>query len=116
MTTPFVSRHTAERHRTHHQFVPGLGYLEHEEAPDLPAAACGSANCSPAANTKDGSRHVLQPPGGHPAMVLIWVAAESAWAPLNPAKGNRMAWTPAHLSRAGWEYVGPENGAKGKRR
>ena len=107
MTDPFVSRAEAHRKMTHHQYVDGLGFLAHSGPPELPAAAQGSKNCAPPSSTKDGSPHLLRPPGGHPDMILLWVAAENAWRSTHPGKGNRLAWTTDHLSKAGWEYVGP---------
>lgn len=111
MTSPIVSRDEAHKKRTHHQFVPGLGYLAHSGPPDLPPTAKGTMNCAPPAGTKDGSAHVMRPPYGAAEMTMLWVAGEQAWAPSTPGKGNRLAWPPAHLSRAGWEYVGPVDGA-----
>ena len=51
---------------------------------------------------------MLRPPNGAPPMEMVWHAGERAWGPMRPDKGNRMAWTPDHLSKAGWEYVGPK--------
>ncbi len=102
-----VSRKSALAKQTHHQLVPGLGYLPHAGPPDLPPDAIGNKNCKPPLNTADGSEHILQPAGGHPPMKMTWVAAESAWASMKPGKGNRMAWTCDHLSKAGWEYLSP---------
>ena len=107
MTSPFVTREHAHQKRTHHQYIDGLGYMAHEGPPELPAAAQGAKNCVPPEGTKDGTAHLLQPPGGHPQMILLWVEAEGAWASRHPGKGNRLAWTTDHLMRAGWEYVGP---------
>jgi len=106
--SPIVRRATAHQKRTHHQFVPGLGYVAHEAPPDLPAVAKGDKNCEPPASVRDGSVHIMKPPGGHPPMAMTWIAGERAWASRPPNRGNRLAWTPAHLSSAGWEYVGPE--------
>jgi hypothetical protein len=121
--SPLVNRATAHQKRIHHQFVPGMGYIAHTAAPDLPAGANGTKNCNPPSGTKDGTSHIMQPPGGHPQMAMIWHAAESAWGPTKPGHGNRLAWEPAHLSKAGWEYIGPGDapvpaptkGGKGKR-
>lgn len=102
-----VSRGEALRKRTQHQFIPGLGYIAHGSAPDLPKAANGNKNCEPIPGTADGSIHLLRPPTGAPPLALVWIAAERAWASLKPEAGNRLAWLTGHLSRAGWEYVGP---------
>jgi hypothetical protein len=102
-----VGRNTAFARRTHHQFIPGMGYVAHSGPPDLPPTANGSKNCDPPANTADGSLHMLRPPGGHPPLAMVWVAAEKAWASRQPERGNRLAWPTSHLQRAGWEYIGP---------
>lgn len=113
---PFVTRAIAMRRQTNHSFHPGLGYLAHSGPPDLPADARGSKNCEPPAGTADGSVHYMQPPGGHPRMPMTWIEAEHAWASLNPAKGNRLAWPVEHLSKAGWEYAEPLKAETPKRR
>lgn len=99
-----VSRDEAMRRSVHCQYVHGQGFYDHGGPPVLPEGASGAANCLPAVGTADGSMHVLQPPGGHPEMTMVWRAAESAWAPTVLGKGNRMAWTHDHLARAGWSY------------
>ena len=109
MSSPLVSREEAHKLRTHHQFVPGIGYLRHAGAPTLPADAKGTKNCAPPAGTKDGTVHMLRTPTGAPPIAFVWIAAEQAWATANPLKGNRLAWAPAHLQRAGWEYIGPKS-------
>ena len=104
--SPLVNRNTAMQKPTKHQHLRGLGYLAHDGPPALPSGANGNKNCKPPSGTADGTRHILQPPGGHKRMELIWMAAHSAWS--HPTgKGNRLAWTCDHLSRAGWEYIGP---------
>ncbi len=108
MTSPLVSRIEALKKPTHHQFVPGIGYLVHSGAPEIPDGAKGGKNCKPADRTKDGSRHLLKPPGGHPPLLMAWVASEGAWSALKHGAGNRLAWTAEHLSAAGWEYLKPE--------
>jgi hypothetical protein len=106
-----VNRSTAMQRRTHHQFMPGLGYVAHSGPPDLPPGANGKANCDPPAGTADGSVHVMQPPRPHPPMLMVWIAAEKAWASQRPERGNRLAWPPGHLSKAGWEYDSPATAA-----
>ncbi len=120
MTSPIVNRAAAHKQPKHHQFVPGLGYIAHDAPPDLPPGANGSKNCAPAPGTKDGTPHDLRVPGGAQTMALVW--REGAWHSPTLGKGNRLAWDPAHLSRAGWEYVGPAaeaaapaKGGRGKR-
>lgn len=110
-----VPRAEAHKNPTHHQFVPGLGYISHGGPPDLPAGATGSKNCAPLAGVKDGSAHFMQPPGGHPPMMMIWLADAGAWRAFHPGKGNRIAWTTDHLSRAGWEYIDPVMPSRKKR-
>lgn len=105
-TLAFVSHEKAHKKPTHHQFVRGLGYVHHGCEPDLPSGARGSKNCAPPEGTKDGTVHLLQPPGSAPPMKMVWIAAEKAWKSQIAGRGNRLAWTPAHLSRAGWSYVG----------
>jgi hypothetical protein len=102
-----VSRAAAMRRRTHHQFVPGLGYIAHAAPPDLPPTSRGNKNCEPPTGTPDGSIHLIKPPTGAPPMLMTWVAAERAWASTKPGAGNRLAWPTAHLMRAGWEYDRP---------
>lgn len=104
MTSPLVSRKEALAKRTHHQFVPGLGYLAHSGPPDLPATANGAKNCDPPKGTRDGSLHLIKPPNGGPSQAFTWIAAEKAWAPAIAGRGNRLAWPVDHLRRAGWEY------------
>ena len=106
MASPLVSRSEAAAKRTHHQFVPGIGYLAHSGPPELPGWMSGSKNCDPPAGTAEGSVHLLRPPSGGTSMEFLWVAAEKAWAPAN-GRGNRLAWPTSHLMRAGWEYDRP---------
>jgi hypothetical protein len=101
-----VPRSVAMKAQTKHQFLHGIGYVPHGGPPDIPTGAQGGKNCLPATGAANGSIHILKPSHGAPPMRMRWVAAEQAWAGLNQAKGNRLAWTADHLSRAGWEYVG----------
>lgn len=101
-----VPRQTAQAKPTHHQFVTGLGYVRHDGPPPLPRGAQGSKNCKPAPKTEDGSVHTLRIPGGRVVREMVWHASAQAWGPAR-GQGNRMAWSPEHLSKAGWEYVGP---------
>lgn len=111
--SPFVSRAEAMKRPTHHQFIVGVGFLAHSAPPDLPDDARGDKNCAPPERTQhEGSLHVLQPPGDHPPMTLIWSVEHGAWIHPVLGRGNRVAWTPDHLSKAGWEYVGPAKKAK----
>lgn len=114
---PLATRRAAMLDPTRHQFVRGLGHIPHGAEPDLPPGyPPGSANCLPPAGAADGSVHIMNPSHGAPPMRMRWLAAHQAWAPLSPEKGNRMAWTADYLSRAGWEYAGPEAAPKrGKR-
>lgn len=114
MTSPLVSRREAVKDPTRHQMIPGLGYLAHSGPPELPAATKGEKNCAPPPGTAHGSRHVLRPPGGHSPMILSWLEGHG-WSHPH-GKGNRLAWSAEHLSRAGWEYVGPEPEARRARR
>lgn len=108
MSSPLVSREEAYRKPTHHQMIVGMGYLAHSGPPALPLGANGNKNCAPPADAKDGSRHLLLPPNGAPAMPFVWIAAHRAWGSALPQKGNRLAWPIDHLMRAGWAYVKPE--------
>ena len=107
MASPLVSRKVALKNRTHHQFIPGIGYLAHDGPPELPAEMSGGKNCEPPSGSKDGSAHMIRPPNGAAPMAFLWAAGEKAWASPRPEAGNRLAWAPTHLSRAGWEYGGP---------
>lgn len=111
-----VTRDEALRRRTHCQYIQGQGFIDHGMPPEVPADAAGTDNCLPDVGTADGSHHMLKPPGSAPEMRMIWHAAESAWAPLVFGKGNRLAWTHEHLSRAGWRYVGPVEDEKPARK
>lgn len=105
MSTPLVDRETAMAKQTHHQFIPGIGYLAHSAPPPLLPEHTGDKNCKPPAGTRTGSLHKLQPPGKGAPMTMRWVAAEGAWASPKPGKGHRLAFTCEHLSKAGWQYV-----------
>lgn len=105
--SPLVTRSEAVKQRTHHQLLRGIGYLKHSGPPELPASARGSKNCEPGAGTRNGTIHLMKPPGGAKPLEMIWVAAERAWASAIPDRGNRLAWPTSHLMRARWEYVGP---------
>ena len=109
MTSPLVSRSEALKRRTHHQFLPGFGYIAHSGPPEVPVGIIKGAgkNCNPPPDTGDGSLHLLRPPNRHPDMVMRWIAKHSAWAPVHHGRGNRLAWAPSHLSSAGWEYQRP---------
>ncbi len=101
-----VSKTAALKKQTGHQFVPGLGYVPHAEAPEFIEHPAGGKNCAPPDGTADGSVHIMVPPNGHPKVEMVWVAGENAWAARRPDQGNRLAWTISHLSKAGWEYAG----------
>jgi len=102
-----VPRDVAHRRKTHHQLVPGLGYVAHAGPPDLPAGCDGKENCAPPRGTADGTIHLMRPPGGHPPLAMRWVAADQAWESLQPERGNRLAWPTSHLTKAGWAYLRP---------
>lgn len=104
-TAFLVTRDIAHRRPTHHQLIRGLGYIVHAGPPDLPDGCDGKENCEPPKGTIDGTLHLMQPPGAHPPLTMIWNARERAWSSLNPERGNRLAWSPAHLSKAGWAYM-----------
>lgn len=107
MTLIVSTRRTALAAKTQHQFVPGVGYIRHQGLPHLPDHCRGTANCAPSPLTIGGTHHLLAPPGGGALVQFTWCDVEKAWCPWPPGRGNRLAWTPAHLSRAGWSYVGP---------
>lgn len=101
-----VERNEAIARRTHCQYVHGQGFLDHGAPPALPADASGTANCVPDDGAQNGSVHIMRTPGGT-EMNMIWHADEGAWGATVLGKGNRLAWTPEHLSKAGWEYLRP---------
>ena len=104
---PLVTRSEAMKRQTAHQHLQGMGYIFHAGEPELPPGMpIGSKPCGAPAGAADGSLHVLEAPQGA-EIRMRWVAAESAWAPLKSHAGNRMAWTPSYLSRAGWAYLRP---------
>ena len=105
-----VKRSVALKSPIRHQLVPGLGYVAHEDEPELGPQYHGKKNCKPADGTPDKTMHLLRPPGGHPPMGMVWVQKDGAWASQMPGKGNRLAWSTAYLSKVGWEYVGPARG------
>ncbi len=106
MASPVVDRATAMGRRTHHQFLPGIGYIAHSGPPALPDRPPGTKSCKPPAGTKDGSVHLMKPGTGGPPIRMLWIAGEGAWASLKIGKGNRLAWSAAFLTAAGWEYGG----------
>src|ERR1700674_5287905 len=108
MPVSTVTRETAHQKRIHHQFIAGLGYVAHSAPPDLPQTARGNKNCNPPTGTQDGTLHLMQPPTGAPPIAMVWLQREQAWASTNIARANRLAWPVTHLSRAGWEYSGPQ--------
>jgi hypothetical protein len=101
------SRSTARAHPTHHQFIPGIGYVAHARPPELPPNANGSANCAPPEGILDGTVHMMRPPNGHPSIAMVWHARTRAWGSTTPGRGNRLGWPLDHLMKAGWAYVGP---------
>lgn len=98
-----VRRRDAIKKPTEHQFVPGIGYIKHPGEPEVDPSVVGTKNCEAPAPA-DGSKHVFRHAGGA-EHVLVWHAAHKAWGPDKIGDGNRLAWTPAYLSRHGWEYV-----------
>jgi hypothetical protein len=97
---------TALANKTNCQYVAGQGFIDHGGPPPLPDGAVGdAATCSPPGDATDGSVHVLATPGAASEMRMVWHAAEGAWGPEIFGKGNRLAWTPAHLAAAGWRYL-----------
>jgi len=101
-----VNRTEAVKKPTHHQFIPGIGHLDHGAEPSLPAGRGGKKNCDPPPGTRDGSLHKMKASSGI-VVVMKWITAARSWGPKRPGVGNRMAWTPKHLSVAGWELIGP---------
>jgi hypothetical protein len=113
---PITNRREAIKRQTGHQHVPGIGYIVHSGPPDLPADyPVGSKPCNPPSGAVDGSLHLMRTPQGT-ELKMRWVASEGAWAALKSDQGNRMAWEASYLSRAGWEYVGPDEPAKRRAR
>ena len=91
-----VNKQAALSNPTQHVFVPAIG---HVFVGDLPKANTSHAPLLPKKNAFDGARHILRSPQGV-RVAMIWRSGN--WHPANPAQGNRMAWTPAHLAAAGW--------------
>lgn len=113
MPHPLIfTREQAIRRQVHHQFVPGTGYVNHGAPPPLGFQHHGRESCDPPAGTGDDTWHWLRPPApdGMEAkpIAMQWIAVERAWKSPRPHQSNRMAWAPAHLSRAGWKYIGPK--------
>jgi hypothetical protein len=111
-STLIVPRRTAMAKKIHHSFVRGIGYINHGAPPELDDHVHrGSKPCSPpvAFLLINGTHHLLRPPSGGKLLEFVWSAAEQAWEPWPPHRGNRLAWTPAHLSKAGWAYVGAKH-------
>ena len=117
MSLATVPKHVAHKRMTMHQFIPGVGYIEHGAHPEVPVGTNGGRNCLPPKGTADGTVHLLRSVQHNAAPIRMrWVAAEKAWASLKTATGNRLAWTTDHLSAAGWEYVSADTVSEGKRK
>lgn len=99
-------RAAAEQNPTHHQFEPGNGYVNHGGPPMVPNPVLLKKNCLPKDTSLDGTLHLLRAPTGT-AMTMIWLPVHRAWANTRIDRGNRLAWTADHLSKAGWEYLKP---------
>lgn len=104
------SRQSAEASPHTHRLVLGRGYLNIAKEPEIknPVDAKLRKNCVPALNTETGTTHVLAPPGGGKGVVMIWNKGHQAWSSILPFQGNRLAWKADYLSRAGWEYLRPQ--------
>ena len=101
MTMKMSTAEAAKKSPTTHQFLPGVGHIEHPALPlDLPK---GRTECNPPAGTPDGSLHFLRAQPHVKPVEFVWHATHRAWARAN---GNRQAWPADYLAAAGWTYVG----------
>lgn len=97
------NKQAAVQDKCRHSFQPGIGYINHGEHPPLPEVRGripNSGTCEPPPGTLNGSRHILSYQGRD--LEFTWSASEHAW---ERPFGNRLAWTTAHLTAAGWLYV-----------
>lgn len=92
---------TALRRPHHHQKMRGGPYLDLGCEPEIPPGIKPLAPVMPPAGTPELSRHELVARGGAPIM-MRWV--DGRWMPKDAHAGNRMAFTPEYLGRAGWAY------------
>jgi hypothetical protein len=88
---------------TTHVFVPKRGYFEKASNSDLRRGPL-TEDCSAPPGTKDGSRHLLNPPNGHPPITCSYIAIQKAWMPLYK-DGKRMAFTAEYLGSHGWRHL-----------
>ena len=98
-----VDRNRAMGAQIRHSFIPLVGYVAHGEEPPVNNIGLSTTACDPPHDIKDGDHCLLRSAAGI-VVEMTWVGAERAWAPLNIAQGNRLAWTAEHLSRAGWKF------------
>ena len=104
------SRASAEASPHTHRLVLGRGYLNIAKEPEIknPVAPKDRKNCAPAFNVETGTTHLMRSPGGGPDVIMIWNKGHQAWSSILPFQGNRLAWKADYLSRAGWEYLRPQ--------
>lgn len=95
----------AQRSPHTHSFRPGTGYVDHGREPELANSVKNAAPCAPVGPSLPGTIHVLKPAGGG-TIEMRWTG--KFWeSPHSPSKGNRIAFTPDYLGRAGWSYLKP---------
>ena len=100
---PVVKQSVAAKKPTHHQFVPGMGYVVHSGEAKIPSPVKKGKNCAPPAGTKTGAIFDLIPPTGGKPVRMAWNATHRCWLSPRPAQSTRTAFSPEFLSRAGWE-------------
>jgi hypothetical protein len=93
----------ARANPTQHQIKgSGKGYILVGNEPAIPAGIKSLPPVLPRPGSMPGTLHRLNNSGGSQT-ILRWDGMRW-WHPTSPTMGNRMAWTPAHLGKAGWSY------------
>jgi hypothetical protein len=94
--------HVARQSPSTHSMRPGVGFINHDAEPKIPAGIKAKHPVKPSKEAKNGSLHYLDSPGGS-RVLMRWDG--STWASgLSPLLGNRIAYKPEFLGRAGWSY------------
>jgi hypothetical protein len=90
---------------TSHQFIPGLGYIDHGEEVGGKRMLPAFKACRPGPKAKEESLHNLTNAYGTNT-VMRWRGG-AWWHPTSIRAGNRMAWGPEYFGKQGWTYKGP---------